>query len=99
MMSFKNSQAWRVEISSEERGGSIRYLEGEHSISGWWEFGGGNTIAIISVDKASTWNKRYPWASERVNEILERIAQEAIRQKAPSCHADIDEENGFIYIR
>lgn len=98
-MRFQNSPQWRVDISSEGRGGSIVYLEGEQVISGWWEFGGGDTIAILSFDKASVWNNRYPWASERRREILERIAQEAIQQKAPTCRADIDEENGYIYIR
>ena len=89
---------WRVEVVVNGRSGSIGYYEGTSCISFDWEFGGGNTVAIIWVGEPSIWSTRYAWAVSRRGEILERVAQEIVRQKAPTCRAEIDEQNGYIYI-
>jgi len=38
-------------------------------------------------------------AANRQHEILERVAREVVRQRAPTCKAEIDERAGYIYIR
>ena len=98
-MSTSPSKDWSVEIVESGRSGSVNYHEPSGSISFYWEFGGGDVVAFISVGDSATWNTRYPWAVERRREILERVGREVIRQKAPKCRADIDDANGYIYIR
>ena len=88
---------WRVEISQEGRGGSVVYYEGSNAISCYWEFGGGDVVAFIHVGEPAEWRKKCAWAAERKPEIAERIAKEVIRQRAPTCRADIEDE--YIYVR
>lgn len=68
-------------------------------MSFYWEFGGGDTVAIISVGDPASWRSNYPWRIDQRRTILERVAREVIRQKAPKCRSDIDDAKGYIYIR
>jgi len=82
------------------RGGYISYYEGPRAVSFYWEFGGGGDVAVIvHVGRTSGWCNQYPWAAGRQREILVRVAQEVIRQRAPECMSDIDESGGYIYFR
>ena len=74
------------------RDGYITYLEGRHTTSFYWEFGGGDAVVIIHAGLPSPWSRQQ-------REIVERVIQEVIRQRAPSCKADIDETGGYIYFR
>jgi hypothetical protein len=98
-MSNPASEQWSVEVTASGRSGSVDYHEDAGSISFYWEFGGGDTVAIIWIEDLATWSTRHPWAVERRREILERVAHEVLRQKAPTCRADIDDQNGYVYIR
>jgi hypothetical protein len=88
-----------VTITQEGRSGNVRYSDGEHSISGWWEFAGGDAVAIVSMGSAEAWRTQHPWATDQRAGILRRVADEVLRQKASGCKADIDEEGGWITIR
>jgi hypothetical protein len=90
---------WSIEIKSTGRSGTVEYREEAGSLSFYWEFGGGDAVASISVGDLAKWTAAYPWAIDRRREILERVAQEVIRQKAPNCRADIDDAGGYIDIR
>ncbi|HEV7927094.1 MAG TPA: hypothetical protein VGR14_17190 [Verrucomicrobiae bacterium] len=79
--------------------GHVRYYEGASVASFYWEFGGGDIVAIIYIGQPSEWGKQHPWAADRRHEILERMIQEVIRQRAPTCKADIDEKAGYVYLR
>lgn len=89
----------RVTITQEGRSGGVIYEEGGQRISGWWEFGGGDVITIVSMGERSQWEKHHPWAVERRGAILRTVADEVIRQKASGCTAEIEEEDGCITIR
>ncbi|MEO7412185.1 MAG: hypothetical protein ABIZ81_02415 [Opitutaceae bacterium] len=90
---------WRVVIDEKGRCGSISYNEPAGSVGFSWEFGGGDTVAIISFEDEATWRTRYPWAVGRRAEILRRVADEVIRQKSPGSFAEIDEQAGWINLR
>ena len=90
---------WSVEIVTKGRDGQIVYRESSHAASFYWEFGGGDVIAIIHGGSASLWNEKYPWATDRRRDVLERVISELIRQKARTCTANIDEESGAILLR
>lgn len=87
-----------VTITEEGRSGSVTYQEEGRSIAGWWEFAGGDAIAIVSMGSAAQWEAAHPWAGPRRAEIMRFVAEEVIRQKASGCTAEIDEEGGWINI-
>lgn len=98
-MSNSKPTDWRVEMPIDGRSGVISYHEGSQVATFDWEFGGGKTVAIIYIGKASEWSQRYPWAASRRQKILERVKQEVIKQRAPTCQADFDEQaDGFTYL-
>ena len=99
MATNSTSDQCNVTISQNGRSGSITYRESAGSIPFYLEFGGSDAIAIVWIEKPLVWSSRHPWAVERRREILERVAEEVIRQKASTCRADIDEQNGYICIR
>lgn len=90
---------WSVDIHENGRSGKVVYREAAGSVSCHWEFGGGDTMAILYVGEATAWRQQHAWAIDRRNEILQRIAREVIRQKAPGCRAEIDEAHGWINLQ
>lgn len=96
---FRNSSdmSWKVEINEDGRSGQVRYSEGPTASVFYWEFGGGDTVASISVPRKAKWVKETPWPIERREEILRRVADEVIRQRAPKCVAEFD-ERGWVHI-
>ncbi|MFZ1687413.1 MAG: hypothetical protein WAU70_08335 [Flavobacteriales bacterium] len=87
----------RVEIVEKGREGSVIYREALNGQSFYWEFGGGEVLAIIQADR--TWKTPPSWMAGRQAEILRFVADEVIRQKAPGGSAEIDEVEGTILLR
>ncbi|MCG3148696.1 MAG: hypothetical protein PCFJNLEI_02141 [Verrucomicrobiae bacterium] len=90
---------WRVDIEEKGRCGSVIYREPAGVITLDWEFGGGDAVAIITGGDEATWRAQHTWALARRTEILQRVAAEVIRQKAPASRAEIDAQTGSILIR
>ncbi|MCP9841504.1 hypothetical protein KBY93_12790 [Synechococcus sp. J7-Johnson] len=88
-----------MEIRESGRSGSVIYFEGAENITFHWEFCGGETVASIWIGESGEWNARHPWAAGWRQEILEHIAEEVVRLKAPTCSALIEERSGFIAIK
>jgi hypothetical protein len=88
----------RVSISEQGRSGDVVFDEDGHTISGWWEFAGGDAVAIVCMGSADQWQRSHPWAVERRAEILRFVGDEVVRQKAGGCKAEIDLEGGWINI-
>lgn len=87
-------------ITENGRDGHVEYSEGLlRTISGYWEFGGSDVVTIVSMGTCDEWHRHQPWAVERRATILRFVAQEVISQRAPTCTADIDEEEGVILLR
>ncbi len=93
-----NHMAAGVIITQEGRSGAVIYQFEGRSIKGWWEFAGGDAIAIVSMGSVGQWEADHPWAGMRRAEIMRFVADEVIRQKATGCKAEIDEEGGWINI-
>jgi hypothetical protein len=98
-MENATARKWRIEIVEKGPIGTICYYEDLKVASFEWEFGGDNVIAIIHGGSAPEWGEKYAWAADRRLEILERVANEAIRQKAKACTASLDEKSGIILLR
>jgi len=88
-----------VTISERGREGHVTYTEGGNAITGYQEFGGGDVVAIVSMGSAKEWGAHHPWAVDRRAQILRYVADELIRQKAPTCSAEVDESRGDILLR
>ncbi len=88
-----------VTITEEGRSGSVTYGSDGRRITGWWEFAGGDAVAIVYIGSASEWRNGHAWALGQRAEIMRFVADEVIRQKASSCRAEIDEEGGWITLK
>jgi len=90
---------WHVEIVTKGPYGHVIYHENSHRASFYWEFGGRDVVAIIHVGRPAEWSEKYPWAAGRREVVLQRLAGDVIRQKAPTCVASIDDAWGSIRLR
>jgi hypothetical protein len=88
-----------VTIVESGREGRVEYADGPNAVSGYWEFGGNDIVTIVSMGSVEDWQRSHSWGLEKRPSILRFIADEVIRQKAPSCAATIDEQSGVISLR
>lgn len=89
-----------ITIIEHGRDGHVEYTEGlSRTIRGYWEFGGQDVIVIISMGSQREWENAHAWVGDRRGGILRTIADEVIRQRAPTCKAEIDFDLGRILLR
>lgn len=81
----------RVIYSQSGRGGTITYQDGETDIPLDWEFGGGNCVVIIFVPTEAQWEKATGLPLSERLPVLEFVAQQVIRDQAPSCRYEISD--------
>jgi hypothetical protein len=87
-----------VSIESHGPGGTVTYHEAGNQLACYWEFGGADAVAIVQCGNTAAW-ARHPWALGRRADILRRIADAVVQQKAPDCRAEIDADTGDIVLR
>jgi hypothetical protein len=85
--------SWTIDFVDEGRSGTITFRDAGGSQSFYWEFGGGDVVAIITAYKDASSSEA------RRNAILQRVANEAIHRKAPGAVAEIDYAAGRIVLR
>jgi hypothetical protein len=79
--------AGKIKIISQGRGGKVQYSEGwlkKNVCAFSWEFGGGDTVAIVWFTADDAFDSAYPWAGGRQKEILTFVAKELRRTQTPS---------------
>jgi hypothetical protein len=79
----------KINIITKGRFGTIEYIEGsmfrKKTYEFQWEFGGGDTVAIIWFPKdEAAWNEKYPSAKGRRMEIVRDMAEQVRKKQAPS---------------
>ena len=79
------SEEWNVKIVESGRSGSIEYRDIADRMSFYWEFGGGDTVAIIWVGDLASWSSTYRWAIDHRQTILEPVAHEVLGTKLRSA--------------
>jgi hypothetical protein len=87
-----------VEISNGGRAGSVSYHEGSNTACFDWEFALPPALALISGPGAKLWDRRYPWAAGRQDEVYQVVAREVVRQQAPECRFRVDLDQGVITV-
>jgi hypothetical protein len=98
-MNDSPTSAWKVEYPRGGRDGYLGYYEGSCAASFFWELGGNDVVLIIHIGTLSEWSRQHPWAAERRQEIIGRVAADVIRQSAPNYMAEIEErDDGYTYL-
>lgn len=67
---------------SQGRSGSIIFQNDQTSFEMWWEFGGGNVLAIIDIPTESQWTGRTKLPQEHRDGVLRFIAEQVIEDQA-----------------
>lgn len=80
-----------VTIETSGRSGTIRYRDDKGAIPFDWEFGGLNCIAIIFLPTTAQWHDTFHRTEEEIQQIVEFVAAETIRQKASGCTSRISD--------
>lgn len=82
--------SYTVTVTTDGRSGHVHYSEGlSRTFAFYWEFSGGDVVAAINVPKSSEWDAKLPWAANRRDEVLARVAAEVRRQQCPTCEPRI----------
>jgi len=77
----------KINIVQKGPSGTVQYIEGwlkKNLCEFYFEFGDGDTVAIITVPAEERWDGTYPWAAGRREKILTFVADEVKRTQAPS---------------
>lgn len=82
----------RVSVSGG-RGGDLHVALDHGSHRFWWEFGGGDCLAIVTVPTPDEW-PRIPALADYPREVfLDALAREIVRTKCPSASYTIESES------
>lgn len=77
-----HDRAPRIEVSQSGRSGHVTYVEGLHRASFYFEFGGGDCIAWLSVPGADDWVRETGLAVDRRDDVLRFVAERVHRDHA-----------------
>ena len=73
-------------------GGAVVYREGDDEYRFSWELTGqGPSVAFVYLPDEERWPVVLPWAADRRDDVIDRIAKEVKRQRCPACRIDIRE--------
>lgn len=72
----------RLSYSTEGRGGTVFFESEEAKFDMWWEFAGGDALAIIEIPSEQQWDARTKLPLEKRATVLDYIAQQVIHDQA-----------------
>lgn len=81
----------KLEYINEGRGGYVVYKDGRADIKLFFEYGGGNCIAIIYVPTSSEWTNKTNRPITKRNSILTFVAEQAIKDQAPKSYYELSD--------
>jgi hypothetical protein len=76
-----NEFAGKVSYTSEGRSGKVHYRSTEASFDLWYEFAGGNALAIIDVPSPVEWEARTNTPLSRRDSILTFIGEQVVKDQ------------------
>lgn len=77
-------QIAKVDYTSAGRGGDVLLYWGDKTVRFWWEFAGGDALAIIEVPAPDQWEARTGISLAQRDQALNFVAQRTVRNQAPS---------------
>lgn len=82
----------RLQYSSEGRGGSVIYQDAVSTIRFYYEFGGGNCVAIIFIPGVATWVNETGRSLEERDAILQFVADRCLKDQVSSGYVTISDQ-------
>lgn len=76
----------KLEYIYDGRSGHVVYTDEQGTIQLYYEFGGGDCVAIINIPTEEEWTSTTHRPLSERNAILTFIAEQAIRDQAPNCY-------------
>lgn len=76
----------KLKYLNKGRGGTVVYRDEKGELNFFFEYGGGNCIAIIYVPAIDEWIKTSGRPVEDRQAVLSFIAEQIIKDKAPGCN-------------
>jgi hypothetical protein len=86
-----------ISITSEGRGGDVVLRMGDATARFWWEFAGGDAVAIINVPSPEMWEAHTGIPSGERDRVLEDVAKQTVQKKAAGCRYEIGDQFITIY--
>jgi hypothetical protein len=68
----------RLRYDNKGRGGTIWFENDETRFSMWWEFGGGNALAMINIPTVKNWESYTGLPLDRRDDILQFIGEQVV---------------------
>ena len=81
----------KLEYINEGRGGYVVYKDGRADIKLFFEYGGGNCVAIIYVPTIDEWTSKTNLPIADRQTILTFVAEQAIRDQAPKSYYELSD--------
>jgi hypothetical protein len=72
----------RIRYTSEGRSGYVYFESDDTSFDLWWEFAGGDALAIINIPTENTWEVQTKLPQEKRDAVLAFIAAQVIHDQA-----------------
>lgn len=85
---FRNKRR-RLEYINNGRSGRVIYKDGLGELEFYYEFGGGNCVAIIFIPSVNEWTAQTKRNINERHEILTFIAEQIIKDKSPDSYSEI----------
>ena len=76
----------KLEYINEGRGGYVIYKDEHGEIKLFFEYGGGNCIAIIYVPSTNEWTNKTKRPLTQRQTVLAFVAEKSIKDQAPNCY-------------
>ena len=81
----------KLEYSSQGREGYVVYKDEISTLKFYYEFGGGNCVAIISVPKADKWESQTKRSVSERETILKFVAEQATKDQVKDGYFELKE--------
>lgn len=88
----------RLSYSTEGRGGTVYYQSDVTKFEMWWEFGGGDAVAVIDVPSEKYWESQTGLPVEQREKVLDFIGQRAAKDQVSSGKGTYRVSGGFMSI-
>lgn len=71
----------RLRYSSEGRSGNVYFESEEGTFSMWWEFGGGDAVAIINIPAEQYWEAQTGIPVDKRDQVLAYIGAQVVQDQ------------------
>ena len=81
----------KLEYINQGRSGYVIYKDGLNDIKLFFEYGGGNCVAIIYVPTTKEWTSKTNRPLKQRLSILTFVANQVIQHKSPNCYYELSD--------